>query len=492
MPPERRYWKYHMQRLTTAAQHILFYVVDVRSVAILAVVGTDVRGTGHFVYSSIPDFTEAVPLRCTNRMKVMEYLAALGATDAADPDSVIVPDITPQQLELLLTSDPMFSKPVLDRQYSSWREEGGKYPDGRHWKHFIVVDDSGGAERVVVVAEDSHRRDRRYTYMAVQELGGFKLENGAAVKDYPGATPPGTTHGSPMSMSPAPAFAGEDGYGDPFCVASAEPGDLGELFRAFGGSGASWGSDPMLQALLAGGPLEASDAESLMSQLAAGEGGQHCPLQQQQQQQQQQYASHLVSATVVGAAATVATEATAHGKQHGGGGSMGARGVYGEVLLPLRDQSQSSHQPQLQLQQQQQQQQPTAQAVVDAFQDAPHLLAWISGVPDATTVTTFRAAAHSLGGLMTPAGIGGGQYQLPTAHGVRILEGLSAVPANLRLLQTTAIWPVVTALSEHTDAGVAAAAGKLAAAWKALADQAMRHAAGALARTQVQTQAHVS
>ena len=35
---------------------------------------------------------------------------------------------------------------------------------------------------MVVIAEDSHRRDRRYTYMAIPELGGFKLENGNAVK----------------------------------------------------------------------------------------------------------------------------------------------------------------------------------------------------------------------------------------------------------------------------------------------------------------------
>ena len=54
---------------------------------------------------------------------------------------------------------------LYNRQYSSWREEGGTLPDGRHFKQFVVVDDRTGAERVVVVAEDSHRRDRRYTYM---------------------------------------------------------------------------------------------------------------------------------------------------------------------------------------------------------------------------------------------------------------------------------------------------------------------------------------
>lgn len=45
----------------------------------------------------------------------MEYLSALGATDAADPDAVQVPGITSEQLEMLLTSDPMYSRPALDR-----------------------------------------------------------------------------------------------------------------------------------------------------------------------------------------------------------------------------------------------------------------------------------------------------------------------------------------------------------------------------------------
>ena len=45
----------------------------------------------------------------------MEYLAALGCTEAADPASVTVPDMTERQIEMLLTHDPMFSKPRLDR-----------------------------------------------------------------------------------------------------------------------------------------------------------------------------------------------------------------------------------------------------------------------------------------------------------------------------------------------------------------------------------------
>ena len=47
--------------------------------------------------------------------QVMEYLAALGAVEAADPEAVRVPDITPSQLDMMATVDPMFARPKLDR-----------------------------------------------------------------------------------------------------------------------------------------------------------------------------------------------------------------------------------------------------------------------------------------------------------------------------------------------------------------------------------------
>lgn len=56
--------------------------------------------------------------------------------------------------------------------------------DGRHFKHFYLVDASTGAERLAVVGEDSARQDRRYTYKAMEELGGFCFENGKAVSTH--------------------------------------------------------------------------------------------------------------------------------------------------------------------------------------------------------------------------------------------------------------------------------------------------------------------
>lgn len=52
------------------------------------------------------------------------------------------------------------ASPLASRDYTTWREEGGKLPDGRHYKNFLIVDDRTGHERLVITAEDSHRRDR--------------------------------------------------------------------------------------------------------------------------------------------------------------------------------------------------------------------------------------------------------------------------------------------------------------------------------------------
>lgn len=47
--------------------HVLFWAVAASGDATLAVVGTDVRQTGHFVYSTVSDWAAGPPLRCTNR-----------------------------------------------------------------------------------------------------------------------------------------------------------------------------------------------------------------------------------------------------------------------------------------------------------------------------------------------------------------------------------------------------------------------------------------
>lgn len=54
--------------------------------------------------------------------------------------------------------------------------------DGRHYKHYYLVDAASGAERLAVIGEDSARLDRRYTYKALEDVGGFCFENGKAVR----------------------------------------------------------------------------------------------------------------------------------------------------------------------------------------------------------------------------------------------------------------------------------------------------------------------
>lgn len=44
-----------------------------------------------------------------------------------------------------------------------------------------AADANSGYERLAVVGEDSARQDRRYTYKALDDVGGFYFENGKAV-----------------------------------------------------------------------------------------------------------------------------------------------------------------------------------------------------------------------------------------------------------------------------------------------------------------------
>jgi hypothetical protein len=57
----------------------------------------------------------------------------------------------------------------------------GTLPDGRHFKNYFLINEEEGFEKLMVLAEDGHRKDRRYTYKAVTDVGGFCFENGKAV-----------------------------------------------------------------------------------------------------------------------------------------------------------------------------------------------------------------------------------------------------------------------------------------------------------------------
>jgi hypothetical protein len=65
----------------------------------------------------------------------------------------------------------------------------------------MLVDAATGHERLAVVGEDSARQDRRYTYKALEDVGGLCFENGKAVSTLGG----GDSLGGGSSLYPLSA-----------------------------------------------------------------------------------------------------------------------------------------------------------------------------------------------------------------------------------------------------------------------------------------------
>jgi hypothetical protein len=55
------------------------------------------------------------------RGEVLAWLEAIGAADQVPEHSLALPELPADTLSRLLTSDPMWSKPRLDREYTDWR-----------------------------------------------------------------------------------------------------------------------------------------------------------------------------------------------------------------------------------------------------------------------------------------------------------------------------------------------------------------------------------
>lgn len=81
--------------------------------------GHDTRMSGHFVYSSSPDFTTAPPLRCTNRTEVTRWLEGFGVRDfLGEGVCGQLPELSAADKKRLLTGEPVWAKPQMDM--SSW------------------------------------------------------------------------------------------------------------------------------------------------------------------------------------------------------------------------------------------------------------------------------------------------------------------------------------------------------------------------------------
>ncbi|GMH37932.1 hypothetical protein BSKO_05816 [Bryopsis sp. KO-2023] len=144
------------------SKQVLFYVHDSKSRVRLALVGTDIRGTGHFVYKSEPDFADFVaapPLRGTNRSQVMSWLAQLGANQQA-----------PMRKDSI---EKELKKPDVDRKYEAIREDTGKTEEGYHYKNFYLVGNDGEE----MLAIKGPKRNRRYMYSSVSELNSQSFDS---------------------------------------------------------------------------------------------------------------------------------------------------------------------------------------------------------------------------------------------------------------------------------------------------------------------------
>ncbi|PRW58714.1 hypothetical protein C2E21_2742 [Chlorella sorokiniana] len=183
----QRFVSYCVQKLSSGkANHSAFWIQDAAGESLLAVVGTDARLSGHFTYSTTPAFMElrlAPALRCTNRSEVQAWLAGWGMTNGVSDGAVKLPELSSEEKKRLLNpEEPVWARPAgFDaRAWTGVREESGRLTDGRHFKRFWLRG-GGGRERLVVSGVDSIRKDRRYKYLAEEDMGGFTFENAREV-----------------------------------------------------------------------------------------------------------------------------------------------------------------------------------------------------------------------------------------------------------------------------------------------------------------------
>ncbi|GBF98621.1 hypothetical protein Rsub_10810 [Raphidocelis subcapitata] len=478
--------QYYMQRLTLNVVHVLFFAVDAAGDATLAVVGTDVRQTGHFVYATVSDWTAGPPLRCTNRARVMEYLAALGACEPAHEGQALrVPPLAPHHWQALNSADQGYARPQLDRRYDRWREEVGTLPDGRHSKRYYVVDSSSGAERLMVVAEDGARRDRRYAYKAAPDLGGFAFENGKAVGEWldwalgrTDAPPEFMSRGAPPDRRRAagrrPDGDGEEGA--PAAAANgggalAAPGGVQQYVQPYAQQHAPPGGFIPLHATA--GYAAAAAAGVLSPFGAAGSVlAEHYPVsshhQQQHYQQQHHHAMQLNQHSPAGHAA---------GPQPSPASAASAA-VAAAVASDL-----PAH---------------AAAELAAIFSSDPGLARWVTAAPSQFELQRFRLWACRLrpGAIVDdgsqqgwPGGDAGAPRQLPpgalpASEALQALRDLEAYPVTMRLLHATGIARAVAACAAPSGGAPAAvrdAAARVAQAWQRAAARAVEVAHAALA-----------
>ena len=53
---------------------------------------------------------------------MLAWLVAIGASEIASEEGLVLPDLDPDALSALLASDPMWTKPHMAEGYNNWRQ----------------------------------------------------------------------------------------------------------------------------------------------------------------------------------------------------------------------------------------------------------------------------------------------------------------------------------------------------------------------------------
>eukprot|EP00887_Chlorella_sp_A99_P005279 scaffold1.g5279.t1 len=180
------YATYAVQKLAgQKATHRLYWLQDAAGDSTLAVVGTDARQTGHFVYRAAEGMP---PLRCTNGEGVAAWLeASFGVRRQRAEAELQLPELSAAERKRLLSpAEPAWAAPPLPPgPWTGAREESGRLADGRHAKRYWLLGGPGGVQELLaVVGADSARKDRRYKYVATEALNSLALDNSKEVLDY--------------------------------------------------------------------------------------------------------------------------------------------------------------------------------------------------------------------------------------------------------------------------------------------------------------------
>ncbi|KAK9806880.1 hypothetical protein WJX72_006090 [[Myrmecia] bisecta] len=422
-----QYVSYHIQRKMLRDSVVtLFWLQDDEGGNTLAVMGSDPKQSGHFTYTSLPTFTAASrALRCTNRNDVMAWIATFGAT--RPNNDAQVPEFAPGELEKMVTGDPLWARPELDRNYSTYKEETGELDDGRHFKNYFLLEEATGAHKLAVSGLDGPRRDRRYEYKAHPDFGSFAFENSREVVDWLEFI---------LGRRAAPV-----GAGTPPKKPRKKKGALSQD-----------------GALLPSGPRPRKKPNRLTLEQLGG------PPNQLGNGQPVWTEGACVRCAYQGHTELECPFTIDLGAQPGDPHFAVTPDQVGHLTST-----------------------PSTE-VKNVFGPHPPLFQWVTSMPSTEQISHLRYLGARLSGVVADAPpeevgvdqLGKPRVWLPTSDAILMLQELSQTKANLKLLEMTDIAAPVAALRTHPNRQLAALAQQVAEGWRTAAADALKYAMAAL------------